>query len=100
MEINEQHPEHHRPRSEPVAVAVITPSGIFPSADDYRRAYSEETVGELLALAAKALKITNTSDWVANVENRPIDPAQTFAQNDIGPIVEIEWHRAEGGGGA
>jgi hypothetical protein len=84
----------------PVAVAVITPSGTFPNDDDYYRAYEQELVGEILKLAATRLGITNTTDWVAFVDNRPIDPAKTFAANELSCIVEIEWHKHEGGGGA
>lgn len=92
-----EHPHH---RGGPVAVAVITPSGTFPNDDDYYRAYEQEVVDEILKAAAQRLGITNTTDWVAFVENRPIDPTKTFAGNDLYGIVEIEWHKHEGGGGA
>ena len=83
-----------------VAVAVITPSGTYPNDDDYRRAYEAELVETVLAAAKKELKITDTNGWVALVENRPIDPHKTFAENHLRGIVEIEWHAEEGGGGA
>jgi len=89
---------HHH--TEPVAVAVITPSGTFPNDDDYRRSYDGEHVEKVLKAAAVHLHLTNTDDWVAYVDNRPIDPAKTFAENDLCGIVEIEWHKHEGGGGA
>jgi hypothetical protein len=84
----------------PVAVAVITPSGTFPNDDDYRRSFEGEIVANILKAAADHLHLTNTSDWVAYVENRPIDPTKSFAANDLRKIVEIEWHKHEGGGGA
>jgi len=90
----------HEHTVRPVAVAVITTSGTFPNADDYRRAYSTEPVSDVLAKAAQELKLTNTEDWEAYVDNRPIDPARTFEQNELCDIVEIEWHKREGGGGA
>lgn len=84
----------------PVAVAVITPSGIFPTPDDYRRAYEAEPVKQVLDATAHELKIKDTSDWVAYVDNAPIDPAKSFHENGLHGIVEIEWHKREGGGGA
>jgi hypothetical protein len=101
-------PDAHEPpdsdsdekKSHPMAIAVITPSGVFPNLDDYRRGYSTEVVRDLLAAAALHLGLTNTADWVATVGNRPINEAKTFAANDLHGIVEIEWHKREGGGGA
>jgi hypothetical protein len=90
----------HDHRGGAIAVAVITTSGIYPDADDYRRAFSEELVSDVLAAAALKLGLTNTSDWIATVENRPIDPAKTFKANDLKHVIEIEWHKKEGGGGA
>ncbi|WP_043216533.1 hypothetical protein [Burkholderia gladioli] len=84
----------------PVAVAVITPSGIFPTPDDYRRAYGHEIVKVVLDAAANELKIKDTSDWDAYVDNEPIDPGKSFAENGLCGVVEIEWHKREGGGGA
>ena len=87
-------------RRGPVAVAVITPSGIFPNPDDYRRAFEQEVVQVVLDAAAKHLDIKNTTDWDAYVENAPIDPSKSFAALGLCGIVEIEWHKREGGGGA
>lgn len=91
---------HGHPKEGPVAVAVITPSGTFPNDDDYRRAYESEKVEEVLKAAKDHLHLTNVADWTATVLNRPIDPAKTFAENELFGIVEIEWHKHEGGGGA
>lgn len=84
----------------PMAVAVITPSGTFPSDDDYRRTTGSQVVAELLALAAEKLKLTNTSDWVAFVNDKELDVNSTFKHNGMHDIVEIEWHKREGGGGS
>ena len=99
--MNDQ-PEHHEhpPEVGPIAVAVITPSGTYPSEDEYHRSYEGEIVDHVLEAAKVHLHLTDTSDWVAYVENRPIEPAKTFAENDLRGIVEIEWHKHEGGGGA
>ncbi len=92
--------EHEQGKDRPIAVAVITPSGIFPNPDDYRRAYGAEIVTVVLDAAAEKLKINDTKDWDAYVDNAPIDPSKSFAENDLCGIVEIEWHKHEGGGGA
>ena len=91
--------EQHADRR-PVAVAVITPSGIFPDPDDYRRAFAGEIIQAVLDAAAKQLGLKETADWDAYVSNDKIDPTKSFAENDLCDIVEIEWHKREGGGGA
>jgi hypothetical protein len=83
-----------------VAVAVITPKGIYPDEDDFRRVPESAVVAKVLAEAAKELKITNTSDWVAKVDGRQLDINKTFKQERLSGIVEIEYHKHEGGGGA
>jgi hypothetical protein len=83
----------------PIAVAVITPSGTFPTEDDYRRSEGGQVLAEILALAAVKLKLTNTTDWVAYANDKLLDVNQTFKHNGLHEIVEIEWHKHEGGGG-
>lgn len=83
-----------------MAVAVITPDGIYPNPDDYRRAYEAEIVQTILDAAKHKLDIKDTSDWDAYVDNAPISPAKSFTENGLSGIVEIEWHKREGGGGA
>lgn len=90
----ESHKEHD------VAVAVITPSGVYPDDDDYRRVKETTVIAKILEEAAKKLKITNTSDWVARVHDREINVNHTFREDHLSGIVEIEWHKHAGGGGA
>lgn len=87
-------------QEKPIAVAIITPSGTFPNDDDYRRTTGSHIVAEILALAAEKLKLTNTSDWVAFANDKAVEVNHTFKQNGLHDIVEIEWHKREGGGGA
>ncbi|OFA05643.1 hypothetical protein [Duganella sp. HH101] len=96
----QQEEQQKKPEDKPIAVAVITPSGVFPNDDDYRRAFESALVSEILRAAAITLQLTNTSDWVAFVDNKEIDPGQTFKHQGLHGIVEIEWHKREGGGGA
>ncbi|MEI9922778.1 MAG: hypothetical protein WDN50_03630 [Bradyrhizobium sp.] len=90
----EKHKEHD------AAVAVITPKGIYPDENEFRRVPENTVIAEVLKAAADKLKITNTSDWVAKVDGRQIDVNATFKHEHLTGIVEIEYHKHEGGGGA
>jgi hypothetical protein len=92
--------ENQQDKKHALGVAVVTPAGTFPSNDDYRRAFADERVETFLAVAAAALKLTNTADWVVMFENREIDQKRTFREEALTCVVEIEWHKREGGGGA
>lgn len=83
-----------------LGVAVITPDGTYPDEDGYRRVQAREKIATVLKLAADALKITNTTDWVAKVGDRQLDPSRTFAEEKLSCVVDIEYHKHEGGGGA
>jgi hypothetical protein len=83
-----------------LGVAVITPDGTYPEEDGYRRVSEQDRIATILKAAAHALKITNTSDWVAKVGDRVLDPARTFAEEKLCCVVDIEYHKHEGGGGA
>jgi len=83
-----------------LGVAVITPDGTYPDEDGYRRVSEHDKVGAVLKLAADALKITNTTDWVAKIGERQLDPARTFAEEKLSCVVDVEYHKHEGGGGA
>jgi hypothetical protein len=91
--------EHHH-HEDDVAVAVITPAGIYPDEEEFRRAPDTEIIKIVLDAAAEKLHLTNTSDWVARVHDRTIDIHRTFREEHLGGIVEIHWHKHEGGGGA
>ncbi len=83
-----------------LGVAVITPVGVFPNDDDYRRAFADEKIEKVLKETAAAQHLTNTEGWVAKVKDRPVSPDKTFEQEGLSCVVEIEWHKPEGGGGA
>lgn len=90
--------EKHKERD--VAVAVITPKGIYPDENDFRRVPESTVIAEVLKAAADQLKITNTSDWVAKVDGQQLNVDKTFKHEKLSGIVEIEYHKHEGGGGA
>ena len=83
-----------------VAVAVITTAGIYPSEDEFQRVDRDRVIEKVLDKAAKNLKLTNTDDWVARVDDKEINTKLTFRQEKLKGIIEIEWHKREGGGGA
>jgi len=83
-----------------VAVAVLTPSGIYPDEDDFRRVAEDEVIKTILDAAAEKLRLTNTADWVARAGERELDNKRTFREECLSGVVEIHWHKREGGGGA
>ena len=89
----------HEP-SELIAVSVMTPVGTFPSEEDYRRSTLGERISAVLEKTAQHFKLANTSDWVAISSERELNPAQTFLEEGLCCVVDIEWHKREGGGGA
>jgi hypothetical protein len=92
--------EDHHHHEHDVAVAVITPAGIYPSEDELRRVPGTEVIETTLKAAAEKLHLTNTSDWVARVHDRKINAQRTYREEHLSGIVEIHWHKHEGGGGA
>lgn len=85
---------------EDVAVAVITPSGIFPGEELLQRVDQDTPIGKVLKLAQEALHLTNTGDWVVSVGERQLKPEDTFKKAGLRCVVDLEWHKPEGGGGA
>lgn len=83
-----------------VGVAIITPSGIFPGDDLLQRTPKDSTIGSVLHAAADALKLTNTEGWVVRIGERHLNPTHTFAQEGLRCLIDIDWHKPEGGGGA
>jgi hypothetical protein len=89
-----------RPRhgAEKLLVTVFTTSGTFP-AQGALRVEASELIANILARAADKLRITDTTDWVAQVNGVDINPQLTFAQAGLSGEVDIEWGAREGGGG-
>lgn len=83
-----------------LAVAVITPSGIFPGDELFQRVTKHSTIGSILHAAAAGLNLTNTEGWVVRIGERHLNPAHTFGQEHLKCLVDIDWHKPEGGGGA
>lgn len=80
-------------------VAIATTSGFYPESG-FVWVPANQKIEVELKKAAKALNLTDTSNWVASVSKRPIDPDKSYAENGISGEVEIDWGPREGGGGS
>ena len=87
---------HHGP--DKLLVTVLTLSGVFP-AEGALRVESSEAISSVLSRAAKALNLTDTSNWVVSVAERDIPISASFAQAGLAGAVELDWMPREGGGG-
>jgi hypothetical protein len=52
-----------------------------------------------LAKAAKALRLTDTTGWIATVDKRIINASVSYEANDLTGCVVVDWGPPEGGGG-
>lgn len=82
-----------------VLVTVVTTAGTFP-AEGAKRYPATTLISDVLADAARKLKITDSANWVVTVGGNDVNPAQTFAQAGLSGDVALEWGAREGGGGA
>ncbi|MEX2696686.1 hypothetical protein [Rhizobium mongolense] len=87
---------HHG--AEKVAVTVFTTSGTYPS-QGALRVRSSVLIADVLAKAAKALSLADTSAWIVTIDGTEIAPSQTFEQAGLHGEIELEWGAPEGGGG-
>jgi hypothetical protein len=82
-----------------INVRVITTSGSYP-AHGHEKAPLAEEIAVILARAASALGIVDTSQWVARIDGTDVDPHRTYADLGYHGEVKIDFGRREGGGGA
>jgi hypothetical protein len=57
-------------------------------------------ISDVLADAARKLRLTGAETWIVTVGGRDIAPGQTFQQAGLSGEVALEWGAREGGGGA
>ncbi len=88
--------DHH---PDTVLVMVVTTAGIFP-AEGSKRYPASTRIGDVLADAARKLRITAAPDWVVQIGGADVNPEMTFAQAGLAGSLTIEWGAREGGGGA
>jgi hypothetical protein len=81
-----------------VEVAVVTTSGRFP-AEGTERVAAHQPVSNELKKAVKELKIVDTTNWIALVGEKEIDPNKSYVENQLTGTVIIDYGPREGGGG-
>lgn len=86
------------PQPRHIDVAVVTTAGSFPD-EGFERLPINQPVNVQLARATKALKIVDTTDWIATVGTRELDTDKSYADNGLCGRVEITYGKREGGGG-
>lgn len=99
MTHNHDKDEEKQQHEHDVAVAVFTPEKVYPDDHDFRRIPKTETIKHVLKLAAEKLDIKNTDGWVVLIRGEEVDPDHSFKHLHLSGIVEILWHKGEGGGG-
>jgi hypothetical protein len=81
-----------------VEVAVVTTSGRFP-AEGTERVAAHQPVSNELKKAVKELKIVDTTNWIALVGEKEVDPNKSYVDNLLTGTVIIDYGPREGGGG-
>ena len=89
---NQDNPDSH------VEVAVVTTSGRFP-AEGTEQVASHQPVNNELKKAVKELKIVDTTNFIARVGEKEIDPNKSYVENQLTGTVIIDYGPREGGGG-
>lgn len=82
-----------------IKVAVCTTSGRVPK-DDFVSVQTDQPIEILLHEASKELGLTDTKDWIAQTDDREINPKLSYQENKLFDKVTIDWGPSEGGGGA
>ena len=95
---NEHEKQGHGQDEKKLGVAIATTSGFYPVTGFVQIPINQKIEVELKK-AAKALSLTDTSNWIAKVAGRTVDPSRSYAENQLSGEVEIDWGPREGGGG-
>jgi hypothetical protein len=82
-----------------VEVAVVTTSGTYPSSG-YNKMPAHQKVRVDLEKAAHELKITNTENWIAQVNGNQINVDQSYIENNLSGEFYVDWGPRQGGGGS
>jgi hypothetical protein len=93
-------PESAHQQAQFVEVRVSTTSGFYPDLGQQpSRLPQNQKVEEELKRAARALNLTNTSAWIATVDQRQITVTESYQQNQLTGAFEVSWGPQHGGGG-
>jgi hypothetical protein len=82
-----------------VDVSVYTTSGSYPRSGFEKQPISA-VVNKVLEEAKRSLQLTDTTNWIARIDGKEIDPAKTYRDNHLSGKVKIQWGPREGGGGS
>jgi len=86
------------PKPQHIGVVVITTSGFWPD-DGYDLVPSHQKVRVQLEKAARHLRLTDTSNWVAKVSGSVLNVDASYIDNGLTDQVAIDFGPSEGGGG-
>jgi hypothetical protein len=89
----------HDPKPNHLLVAVLTTAGSFP-AHGLDEVPENQPIKVELEQAAKTLKLTNTTNWIAKVGGTELGIEKSYAANHLSGKVEISYGPRETGGGA
>lgn len=78
---------------------MSTTSGFFPDGG-FKQIHVNQPIKVLLEKAADALNLTGTNEWVVRVDDREINPTESYQDNELAGQITIDWGPSEGGGGA
>jgi hypothetical protein len=85
-------------RERQIQVRIVTTSGSYPK-HGHEAVPSMEPLSAVLARAATALNIADTSQWVAKIGGNEVDVSRTYAELGLHGEVKIDYGKREGGGG-
>lgn len=88
MNVKEQH----------VLVMVVTTSGTWP-AEGFDETPAHQKVRQQLEKAAKGLRLTETTNWFAQVNGVEIDVEKNYLELNLSGSIIIDYGPREGGGG-
>lgn len=91
-EIEKEKSENH------LEVAVVTTSGSYPD-EGFEKTPGHQKVKVILKKAADKLGIVSTTNWVAKVDGREINPELSYEENNLSGKITIDYGPREGGGG-
>jgi hypothetical protein len=82
-----------------IKISVVTTSGTWPADQDFATVPIHQKVRVALEAAARELKITDTSKWVAKVAGRDVILDQSWLENGFSGVVTLDYGPVESGGG-
>jgi hypothetical protein len=89
----------HHPKPHHLLVAIVTTAGAYP-AEGFDEVPENQPIRVELDRAARELKLTDTTRWVAKFGGKELDVEKSYAANGLSGSVEINFGPPEGGGGA